>query len=133
MELQLLRTYDPKAVNGEIWYNDIMLSYCIELPWKDNRRRVSCIPEGSYDLAIRVSEKFGQHLLVVGVPNRDLILLHPANVALRELAGCISPVMELTGIGEGRYSRKALSSILSLVLRPLERREKVTLIIKERV
>lgn len=41
----------------------------------------------------------------MAVPGRDLILIHPANNAIKELAGCIAPVTELTGPGTGNTSR----------------------------
>jgi hypothetical protein len=42
MQLELIRTYDPKGTNGKIFFNDGLMMYSIELPWKDNRAGVSC-------------------------------------------------------------------------------------------
>src|SRR5689334_16845612 len=78
MELLLTRTYAPEGTNGNIFYHGIHLVYTIELPWKDNHAEVSCIPEGSYALVKRYSPKFDWHLMVMNVPGRDLILIHPA-------------------------------------------------------
>lgn len=90
----------------------------------------SCIPEGSYLLEARISKKFGNHLLVKQVPQRELILLHPANYAKKELRGCIAPVSELFGIGKGSGSRLAMQRVLSLCHQAYDRKETVLLTIK---
>lgn len=89
MKLELIRTYDPEGTNGKILYEGRLVTYTIELPWKNNQARVSCIPEGTYELVKRWSPKFGRHWKVMDVPGRKDILIHPANEALRELKGCI--------------------------------------------
>lgn len=119
MIITLLRSYFPSGVNGELWHNDALLSYCIELPWRDNMRSISCIPEGRYKLVKRYSTKFKNHLHVLDVRDRSFILLHPANVALRDLRGCISPVLQLTGVGSGGQSRVAMQRLLDLVEAPI--------------
>ena len=92
MELELIRTYYPTGTNGKILYQDRLMMYSIELPWKENLARVSCIPEGRYELVKRWSPKFDRHLQVMNVPQRETILIHPANDAMQELKGCIAPV-----------------------------------------
>src|SRR5258706_11888455 len=101
MELQLFRTYAPGGTNGAIFHNGLHLVYSIELPCEDNHAGVSCIPEGRFELKKRFSFKFGWHLWVMNVPGRELILIHPANDAMKELKGCIAPVSILTGPGRG--------------------------------
>ncbi len=91
MELELIRKYFDEGTNGEILYQERLLSYAIELPWKNNQARVSCIPEGRYELIKRWSPKFGRHLQVMNVSGREYILIHPANEALRELKGSVAP------------------------------------------
>ena len=108
MELELIRTYYPEGTNGQILYLGRLMMYSIELPWKDNQTGVSCIPEGRYGLKKRYSERFHRHLQVVDVPQRNCILIHPANDALHELKGCIAPVSFLTDAGKGIRSRTAL-------------------------
>jgi hypothetical protein len=127
MELQLIRRYEPEGTNGELM---LMVCNTIELPWLNNQRSVSCIPEGRYELRKRVTQKRGQHLLVVNVKGRDGILIHPANDAKKELLGCIAPVSTLTGPGKGSQSRLANEKLKALVLEALERKEKVFITIK---
>jgi Family of unknown function (DUF5675) len=108
MELELIRTYWLSGTNGKILFQDRLMMYSIELPWKDNLAQVSCIPEGRYELVKRWSPKFDRHLQVMNVPQREYIFIHPANDALHELKGCIAPVWLITGAGKGLRSRLAL-------------------------
>ena len=133
MELELIRNYYTKGTNGLLYLNNTFQCYTIELPWMDNQPRISCIPEGKYSLQKRYSPKFKQHLLVENVAGRDVILIHPANDALKELKGCIAPVSILTGEGRGTQSRIALEKISIPVLKSLARKETVLLTIKSKM
>ena len=130
MELELIRTCYPAATNGKILYQDRLMMYSIELPWKNNHTRVSCIPEGTYELVKRWSPKFNRHLQLLNVPKRNFILIHPANDALKELKGCIALVSIITGAGKGICSGKALETLTNLVYCVLDRHEQVFLNIK---
>jgi hypothetical protein len=130
MELELIRTYFPNGTNGEISFNGVRVCSTIELPWKNNQHRISCIPEGRFELTKRYSPKFGHHLLVNEVKGRELILIHPANDAVKELKGCIAPVSVCTGEGRGNNSRLALKKLLALVYVAMERKESVFLTVK---
>ena len=130
MELELIRTYYPAGTNGKIQYQNRLMMYSIELPWKDNLARVSCIPEGRYELVKRWSPKFNRHLQVMNVSQRENILIHPANDATHELKGCIAPVSLITGAGKGIRSRMALEILTSLVYGSLDQHDHVFIIIK---
>jgi hypothetical protein len=60
----------------------------LELPWRENERRVSSIPAGVYVCKRVHSPKFGDTFQVTGVPNRDAILFHGGNSTEHTL-GCI--------------------------------------------
>ena len=126
----LHRTYFKEGTNGALFYNQKFLGFVIELPWLENKRSVSCIPEGSYQFKPRFSEKFKHHLQLENVTGRSLILIHPANDAKKELEGCIAPVTYLSGIGQGTSSKPLFQKIVSLCYQAFERKEKVTLTIK---
>ena len=130
MELLLQRAYFKQGTNGTLFISDWFLCHTIELPWRNNQRNVSCIPEGQYEIIPRFSKKFKHHLILKIVANRSFILLHPANDAKRDLQGCIAPVTYLSGIGKGVYSRDAMQKLLSLVYQAQDRKEKILLIIK---
>lgn len=127
MDLLLTRTYHAKGTNGILMLNNKPFCFTIELPWKNNEQRISCIPEGSYALKKRYSENNGNHLIVQEVPDRSLILIHPANNALEELRGCIAPVTVHTGPGCGNTSRAPFERLLKMVYAALDRREEVRL------
>lgn len=134
----LQRAYFKQGTNGTLFSSDTpfdiaqdrFLCHTIELPWINNKRIVSCIPEGSYEIVPRFSKRFQHHLILKNVEGRSFILFHPANDAIRDLAGCIAPVTYLSGIGKGIYSKDAMQKLLSLVYQAQDRKEKITLTIK---
>ena len=130
MVLRLSRTYFPDGTNGKLECEGKFICNTIELPWKKNETKVSCIPEGKYFIKKRYSKKFQWHLEIISVKNRSLILFHPANNALRELNGCIAPVTKLSGPGLGLMSRKSFAKLKSLVYKAFDRKESVELIVK---
>jgi hypothetical protein len=130
MVLVLSRTYFPDGTNGKLECEGKFICCTIELPWKNNEKRVSCIPEGKYLLRKRYSRKFQWHVEVVDVKNRSFILLHPANNAQKELNGCIAPVTKLSGPGLGLQSRQAFAKLKNLVYKALDCSETVSLIVQ---
>ena len=130
MVLELNRTYFPDGTNGKLECKGKSICNTIELPWRENETRVSCIPEGKYFIKKRYSQKFQWHLEVLDVKNRSLILFHPANNALQELNGCIAPVTKLSGPGLGLMSRKAFEKLKNLVYQAFDKNESVALIVK---
>ena len=130
MVLTLTRTYFPNGTNGILECEGKLICLTIELPYKNNETKVSCIPEGKYFIKKRYSKKFQWHLEISNVENRNLILFHPANNALQELNGCIAPVTKLSGPGLGLMSRKAFSKLKNLVYTILDKNENLELVIK---
>ncbi|WP_162127963.1 MULTISPECIES: DUF5675 family protein [Flavobacterium] len=130
MVLLLTRTYFPEGTNGKLECEGKLICYTIELPWKNNETKVSCIPEGKYFLKKRFSRKFKWHLELVEVKNRNLILIHPANNAIKELNGCIAPVTKISGAGLGLLSRKAFTKLKTIVYKALDEKQRVLIIIK---
>lgn len=127
MVLQLIRTYHTLGTNGKLYINGVFCCYTIELPWRNNQSNISCIPTGTYPLVKRTTKKRGPHLLVRNIPNRTLVLIHPANNALKELHGCIAPVTTITGEGLGTESRKACELVYTQVFAALENGEEVSI------
>lgn len=50
-----------------------------ELPWRDNKRGISCVPPGVYHCQIRQSPKFGKVYHLTDTPGRSLVLMHSGN------------------------------------------------------
>jgi hypothetical protein len=130
MELTLQRSYFKEGTNGTLFSSDLYICQTIELPWKRNKRSISCIPEDRYEMIARTSEKFQNHFILKNVTDRSLILIHPANDAKRELRGCIAPVLHLSGIGKGLYSKRALNKLRFLIGKALQNQERIFLTIK---
>lgn len=130
MVLLLTRTYFSKGTNGTLEFQGKFICHTIELPWKNNDPKVSCIPEGDYFIRKRYSNRFQWHLELIAVSGRSLILFHPANCALSELQGCIAPVTKLSGPGLGLMSRKAFTTLKNLVYPLLDQNQPVKLIVQ---
>lgn len=60
----------------------------MELPYKDNKHFISCIPPGIYVVKKRVSPTYGNHFHIQDVPNRDHVLIHFGNY-YTNFKGCI--------------------------------------------
>ena len=95
MMLRLIRDIDTgNETLGRLYCDEDWLCYTIERPWKDNERRVSCIPEGIYPIFTkeygRFWDKYKFPIPILGNTSpRSEILIHPANYA-KDLAGCIA-------------------------------------------
>lgn len=98
----------------------VLLEFCIlELPWKNNERRVSRIPSGVYDVVKRHSPKYQEHLHILNVPGRDWILMHHGNF-YSDILGCILPGTDHLDInGDGlkdvTSSKATMKKIMALV------------------
>ena len=123
MELLLERDYHPSGTNGILSCAEQFICFTIELPWRNNKRLISCIPEGRFPLALRFSERHRWHLIVKDVPDRSLILFHKSNNALKELKGCIAPVAEQVAPGIGKRSFTAFQELMHRVLPLFEKGE----------
>lgn len=91
----------------------------LELPWRDNKRQVSCIPEGVYRCVITRSPRLGRVYGLLGVPGRSNILIHSANFGGdkslgwdTQLQGCIAPCERLGSLRntKGQFQRAGLVS-----------------------
>jgi hypothetical protein len=98
--------YESKQTLGEI---DTVFGkiYTLELPDKNNAKRVSCIPKGVYEVKLRHSEKYGQHFHIQDVPDRDYILIHNGNF-YTQIQGCI-----LVGLGLADINNDGLKDVTS--------------------
>ncbi|MCK4765120.1 MAG: hypothetical protein KAW12_23175 [Candidatus Aminicenantes bacterium] len=125
MKVELLREPgSEKQVLGELRVLDESggeLYHCktLELPWKENRRRISCIPPGTYRVKKRWSPRFRHHFHVFDVPNRTWILIHHGNF-YTNTKGCILVGREHTDIdGDGLrdviVSKKTMQELLDLL------------------
>ena len=94
-------------------YSDIEYTFkTLELPWKNNEKRVSCIPTGTYKVVRRWSEKYKDHFLILDVDNRSYILIHQGNYHT-QILGCILVGKDHVDINQDGY-KDVTSSVATL-------------------
>ena len=109
MKLQIVRLYqtpidDPKQTESD-WYvindNHRVIYECVglELPWRENKRRVSCIPDGTYKAIKHNSPTFGKSFWIKDVHERSEILIHVGNYN-KDTLGCLLPGQERIDINK---------------------------------
>ena len=101
----------------------------LELPYKGNLKRISCIPAGEYLCTIHESPRFGKVYKVHNVVNRSEILIHKGNT-VNDTKGCLLVGSSYAVSNDGTVaviheSKKAFSGLLGLGL------TQFTLIIRE--
>lgn len=115
--------YQDKQVLGQlhVFDGDDKVYECLtlELPWKNNQRRVSCIPLGEYEVIEHTSPKFGKCFWVQDVPGRSEILIHKGNF-YTDILGCILPGKKHTDINGDGYrdvtsSSKTMKELLNVL------------------
>lgn len=106
MKVELLRTTSNDVVTlGVIRIDGVTMFASLELPYRNNVPRISCIDNGTYTCQLITSPKFGSVFEVTNVPGRSEILIHPGNT-VRDIQGCIL-------LGLGHYYDKGQSSVFS--------------------
>ena len=96
------------VVNGVV---SIYSCFALELPWKENKPQISCVPAATYPISIYQSPTKGEVLLLHDVPGRSYIEIHVANKP-SELLGCIAPGTEFAAEDFISNSRKAFNEIM---------------------
>lgn len=90
------RVYLPTETLGSMYdQHGIFLCKVMELPWKDNQRSISCIPEGIYKV-IKQPPKEDRpypYFRLPNVPGRSGILIHKISY-VSGLKGCLGVGME---------------------------------------
>ena len=115
--------YDDKQTLGKFYLldnSDNVLAdwHSLELPNKNNEKRVSCIPEGIYKARKHKSPKFGNCFWIQEVHNRSEILIHRGNY-YTDILGCILIGSDLSDINNDGYldvinSTKSIKKLLEL-------------------
>lgn len=99
-------TFGVLYIQDKAWFS-------LELPNRNNKPNISCIPCGEYICKLRYSPNFKKNLYCLqSVPNRNFILIHGANFAGDEalgyqthLQGCIA-IGKSVGIAPNKHKRK---------------------------
>ena len=119
-EVIVIRDYmDNEQTLGRLYVRDeqgciIFQCESLERAYKDNKKRVSSIPEGTYPLMLEWSNRFKKDLWeIYNVPNRSECKIHSANYWF-QLNGCIALGINRKDINNDGYadvtsSRKAMA------------------------
>jgi hypothetical protein len=116
--------YGDKQTIGKLYLlnslNEVISEFwSLELPNKDNQRRISCIPEGVYKARKHNSPKHGLSLWLQDVPNRSEILIHKGNYHT-DILGCIIIGSDLADINKDGYldvtnSKNSIKKLMSML------------------
>ena len=105
-------TFSKISTMGELFINGERFCDTLELPYKNNKRSVSCIPAGEYKVRLRYPRESATrdylHLLVQEVKDRSYILFHRGNTA-KDTRGCIL-------VGQGSQQDVVHNSTLAMDL-----------------
>lgn len=91
----------------------------LELPWLQNKRRISCIPSGNYIVEKYSSPKFGIVFLFQNVKGRSMIEIHQGNY-FSQILGCILAGAGFSDINNDGYldvysSKVTLGKLLDIM------------------
>ncbi len=87
MKLKRYLTND-NFIRGVLIYKNDILCHTLELPYLDNQKNISSIPDGLYKISKYSGTKFKNSFWVHDVPNRHAILIHVGNSTM-DTKGCI--------------------------------------------
>lgn len=114
--LTLTRIQDDGKQTIGVLVGEKFRCFTLELAWKNNERKISCIPKGEYRVTRRYSAKYGTHYEINNVQNRTAILIHTGNYHT-DILGCILVGNGLKDINKDGHidvidSKTALNTLL---------------------
>ncbi len=80
--------WGPEGTFGVLIINGRPFCLTCELPWRDNKDEISCIPAGTYPCIPHNGAKFKHVWELIGVPGRADVLIHMGNI-ITNTKGCI--------------------------------------------
>jgi hypothetical protein len=111
------RVYLPDRTLGSFYWNGVVVAKTLELPWKENRRSVSCIPEGIYDV-IKQPPKADRpypYFRLPKVEGRTGILIHRGTEPAHS-KGCILAASRFRNINTSKPSLEESSKKLQWMI-----------------
>jgi hypothetical protein len=119
MKVLIKRTYSGTETQGSLSVfddNNVVVFECktLELPSKGNKKQVSCIEEGVYEIHKITSMTKGKCFSVENVHGRSAVLIHKGNYAAGkkvDTQGCILPGMRFTDINADGFIDVAESTV----------------------
>ena len=105
------RGYHEKAIIGTLLDGDYLICLIAELPWKENKPFVSCIPAGTYRVKRKTytshSGKKYESWMIQDVEGRTLIYQHIGNKPMVDSKGCQLFGLGINKVGDGVSSSTA--------------------------
>jgi len=131
MELFLERDpQTPNCTEGTLFVGGVQECFTLELPWRDNRPKESCIPPGRYRVVITWSQKFQRMMPeILGVRDRSGIRIHWGNSA-KDTEGC--PLVGTSkGFEEIENSKAAFDRLFAKLNAAQGRKEPIFLTVQD--
>lgn len=114
IELTLVREKsEDYGTFGKITLPNGLTLETLELPWRDNIVRESCIPAKTYPCKVVKSARFGHVYGVCNVPNRTAILIHAGNYGGDVLKGYKSDIQGCILLGKSKGELSGQSVVLN--------------------
>jgi len=119
--IHLYRVVEDPALGtfGMVAKEKVPFCCSLELPWRQNKNDISCIPANAYVCERFTHKDLGLAYRVIGVPGRSGVLIHIGNL-VKEIRGCIllgnsfDVVTTKAGSGPGvAASRQALFELMA--------------------
>lgn len=104
----LERTYYADSTIGRVRSPHFdRLLWLLELPWRNNAKRISCVKPGRYRYRVAYSPQAGRDVIwLEDKHDRENVQWHPGNT-LDDIVGCGLPCYELGSDDEGRPRAQA--------------------------
>jgi hypothetical protein len=119
----LSRKYSSdKCTSGYLAVDGKIISYILELPWKDNVPLISAIPVGTYDGILRYDHPDKWRIELTNVPGRSNVQIHTGNTP-DDSEGCILVGMEISNdlcsVSDSKKAYEALKNFFYGSTNPL--------------
>lgn len=122
--------FGVEEILGVLQVGGSLICFTLELPWKNNQRKISCIPAGEYPLSRAYSPRFDKSMWhVFSVFGRGGILFHIGNTAA-DTEGCILLGMT-NGFMEGKRAVLRSADALKIFEEALRPSDHASLLISE--
>lgn len=118
--VEIQRVYLPDRVLGSLYINGKFVVKTLERPWLNNKRGISCIPEGEYDV-IKQPPKPDRPYSYFRLPNvagRSGILIH-RGIKPDHSKGCILVGMRFVHAGNDAWNLENSTDALNLLMSQL--------------
>jgi hypothetical protein len=117
MNLQIKRSSaTDQGTFGVMSYEGKFICYTGELPWRDNKPQISCIPPGAYTVEPWNSRKFPNTYHLKDVQGRSAILTHQGNLCGDKSKGWLSHVLGCIAVGDKRGTIRGQQAVLLSVV-----------------